>query len=158
MSGNYSSGDFTCKPTTPIAPLSRISVTSPSGGETWMIGTTETISWFDSSPKPMYACPVSFIGGVVGNCRSYQELYDISLIPAGSYYLSDNSQIIAESVPGNSYNWTIPNYLSGGLYMVQVCKTGTEVCGLSNGPVNIYDLSIRPVPMSYKSMPMNLTY
>jgi hypothetical protein len=120
--------------TPPTTSLSPITITSPNGGEQWTQGTTHAISWTDSSvtqtpcpPQPVctsgQACPMYRIA-----CPVTVNLYDISL--TGKAF----SQTIMSGVSGASYSWTIPSSLplDASPFDVQVCKTGTTVCGTSN--------------------------
>jgi enediyne biosynthesis protein E4 len=75
--------------------LSQITVTSPNGGETWIRGTTQTITWTDN---------------ISGNVKI--RLFKDSTVAA----------IIAASTPSNgSFEWTVPTSLAtGNNYKVQI--------------------------------------
>ncbi len=77
------------------AQLPQITVTSPNGGETWIKGTTQTISWTDN---------------ISGNVK-------IRLLKG-----SGVAAIIAASTPSNgSFDWTVPTSLAtGNNYKVEI--------------------------------------
>ena len=115
-----------------------VTITSPSAGSQWAQGSKQAVNWTDNTivqnppcppqpicvsgkPCPMYriACPISFVS----------NNYDVSLVGQ----LSNINKTIATSIPGLSYNWTIPiSQAISEPYRIQVCRTGTTVCGLSS--------------------------
>jgi hypothetical protein len=118
---------------------STITVTSPAGGEQWAQGTTHTISWTDSSIRPVL-CPSQPVCTPGTACPMYRiacpiavsNTYDISLQTGYS------AQSIATRVFGTSYNWTIPISLAlGSTYSISVCRTGTNICGFQNTSFSI---------------------
>lgn len=109
-----------------VAPIiigsgSPITVISPNGGEQWAEGTTQTISWKDTSPVSMI-CKVGVIP-----CGLVQK-YDISDSLAGGTQV----QSIAIGATGTLYTWVIPSSQTIGSYLIKVCKAGTTVCATSN--------------------------
>lgn len=130
---------------------SSITILSPNGGETWTKGTTQTIKWRNNTPISI--CPV----GV--NCDPpVPQSYDIKLVPDYPQRLPCTASpcptyavrvpyTIANGVYDSSYNWHVGDYLGAawlnsypgnstvvpdGLYTVQVCQSGTDICDSSD--------------------------
>jgi hypothetical protein len=117
-----------------------VMVTSPNGGETWMKGTTQNITWQDNSTT--LPCPAG-----TGCYKPAPKYYDIKL---DTYRAPCTGQVcpmymipapftIATGVSGSSYGWSVGKILnsytdlaSDGQYMVEVCQSGTSVCDSSN--------------------------
>jgi peptidoglycan hydrolase-like protein with peptidoglycan-binding domain len=105
-----------------------LTVLSPNGGETWAQGTSQTIKWRDTSPVPSCMPELPCI---------YPFKYDIYLYydtPDGGY----GSALIAESVSGSSYKWSVAQLLGSSTYSgrmkIKVCLTGSEKnCDYSDG-------------------------
>lgn len=118
VSSTYSSVDGT-------APA--VSLTSPTGGEVWDIGTTHTISWNLSAPNGIRLIYLDFEHG--------------STIEAiqGTEFSSN---------PG-SYSWTIPNTASavtttGKIRITVVDANGNQTSAESNGYFTVHDTSAPP--------------
>jgi hypothetical protein len=109
---------------TPLAPS--VTVISPNGGESWQIGTTQTIKW-SSNIVSIPENPVN---------------YDISLIPyyppcvPGTVCVAPSIApfTIAVGVTGSSYGWSVgkmtnlDTLVPDGSYTVRVCQSGTNTC------------------------------
>lgn len=110
-----------------------ITVLSPNGGEIWKKDTTRLIQWQDISPIPL----------CVPDLPCAMPTYDIALQPyyppctsdpcPASAYPYQAPYIIAKGVSGSYYKWYVSsNKVIGGLYTVQVCRSGTETCDVSD--------------------------
>lgn len=157
----------TGKPCVPPTP-STITILSPNGGETWVKGITQTISWQDRRTNP--PCPVGT------NCAA--RSYDIKLITVGGGYPGCSlspagcapTYSIANNVFGTSYNWLIPNWSGNsqdpsslevpvGQYKIQVCQTGTTNCDSSDAPFTITggtSTNHAPVIDGFPTVPVNI--
>ncbi|OGZ93787.1 MAG: hypothetical protein A2633_04900 [Candidatus Sungbacteria bacterium RIFCSPHIGHO2_01_FULL_47_32] len=118
-----------------------VTVISPNGGETWLKETMQTIKWQDNFAQ---TCPAGTY------CASIApRYYTIQLVPyyppcTGSIcplYAIHAPYVIASSVGGISYNWSVGKVLNtsgagdvapDGSYTVQVCQTGTDICDSSD--------------------------
>lgn len=90
----------------PAPPVSSITVTSPNGGETWMRGTTKTISW-TSSGSPGANVKIELLKGGVLNSTI------VSSTPNGG--------------SGGSYSWNIPaDQTLGDDYKIKVTSTSNS--------------------------------
>ena len=143
-----------------------IHVLSPNGGETWTTGTTQTITWRDTTPYP--ACPTG------AQCApAAPKNYDIKLFrdyppcPAGQGCpaIAYAPYTIAKNMYGSSYDWPVGKVLEtfglgdtapDGSYTVQVCEVGTSICDssdryfkiVSDGTIQRGWLSIEPADAS----------
>ncbi|OHA07558.1 MAG: hypothetical protein A3B29_02100 [Candidatus Sungbacteria bacterium RIFCSPLOWO2_01_FULL_51_34] len=118
-----------------------VSVLAPNGGETWTKGTTQTITWRDTTPYPYPACPAG------AQCApAAPKQYDIKLISefppctgtSGCPAYDRAPYTIAKSVYGFSYIWSVGRVAElydiapAGSYTVQVCQAGTDICDSSD--------------------------
>ncbi len=126
-SSNYQSDSkqFTLVVDPEVIEIKTLSVNSPRGGETWTKGTSQTISWYDLyggnsydiklvpyyPPCNTYACPMI----------AYRMPYTLATNVYSSYYIWNVGQ-----------NTDSPSLVLDGSYTVQVCRTGTSVCGESS--------------------------
>ncbi len=119
------------------APVSQLTVTAPNGGENWAVGSTQTISWVNSTPITTVSIEYS-----INNGLTYSTV--IASTPNG--------------IVGGTYNWTIPNTISsqclvrvnGGGANVDVSNatfTITSTIGLPKHTVNS-DYAIAPNPFA----------
>ncbi|MES2087748.1 MAG: PKD domain-containing protein [Patescibacteria group bacterium] len=127
-----------------VKTASSITVSRPNGGEAWTKGTTQTISWNDTSNNLPAGCNQNGLYCMPPVPRSY----DIKLIP---YCIGTCTAIphapytIASNVYSNSYYWNVgsityayatqPNpttIVPDGAYTIQVCQTGISVCDSSD--------------------------
>jgi hypothetical protein len=118
-------------------PVGSLKVLSPNGGESWKLGSTQTITW-QGSPE----------------LRVAPALYDVYLeywyppckgavCPMYSYL---SPRAIAKNVSTNSIQWLVgdaigdTNALNPGYYFIRVCESGGALkCDSSNDKFNIYD-------------------
>ncbi len=141
-------------------------ITSPNGGESWKIGTTQNITW--TSPQyiratyadlklvPSYQpctgqiCPM----GAVSSNSAQSMMYPYH----APYMIAQNI-----SINQNSYSWNVGNYIPevtimiypvpesivpAGQYLIQICETGTSNCESSDAPFKIYsDSSANKAPV-----------
>jgi len=108
--------------------LGPIKITSPFGGEKWQEGTTQVITWTDSSiPKPYCPHHTNSEFEFPEGCSVYLAFYDITLIGKS---FSQNLVTHFSGVP--SYSWTIPGSLSLGSYNIKICKGDSNICTSSN--------------------------
>ncbi|HBA46148.1 hypothetical protein A2W67_02125 [Candidatus Nomurabacteria bacterium RIFCSPLOWO2_02_40_28] len=156
---------------------SSVSVLSPNGGEYLQKGATQTITWQDNSTT---TCPKG------ANCISV-KLYDIKLVAYNPSCTSQacpdyhiTSRIIASSVYGYSYDWSIPNCTTSkpcssnfevgtGAYTIQICQSGTAICDssdsyfkvipaiLTNNPPKIVSSTIQATILAEQSASFNFT-
>jgi len=109
-----------------VGNASALTVTSPNGGETWIIGSTHTITWDYSGPDRQLKLELLKGGGMVGTIAWN--------IPAGQ----------------KTYQWTVGEYiggraLSGTDYKIRVkVMYGTEADS-SNGSFTIMGLLSQPL-------------
>lgn len=143
---------------------SGVQVMSPNGGETWNLGTMQTIKWqgglIPTCPPGAY-CTLNSIA---------LQTYDIKLV---SYVEPCTSRIcpmysmpiyapytIASGVRGTSYLWstglyTIPekygspsSYVNPGKYKIQVCVSGTSTCDDSDSSFMVTASGTQPYSFS----------
>ena len=104
-------------------------VMSPNGGESWNIGSVETIAWkvwersLVYSPFDIYMVPQT------GSC--------IYPMPCAR-----GPVVVAKSVPpteGLTYDWQVGSAanLPAGSYKARICFAGTDVCDMSDEPFTI---------------------
>jgi subtilase family serine protease len=91
-------------------PTASITITSPKGGESWQIGSTNTISW-------------SYIGKAGSTVK-------IDLLVGGSLYRNIASGISIGSLGKGSYRWRIGQYPNGNNYQVRI-TTNTGYISIS---------------------------
>jgi len=99
VEGNTISRDISDAPFSIVAAATpSITVLSPNGGETWVVGSTQTIKWSSSGFLPTAKVNIS--------------LRDIKNTERFDPYVNYGGRIIAQSVPNNGYySWTIPEKL-----------------------------------------------
>ena len=135
-----------------------ITVLSPNGGESWQIGSTQTIKWQDNTPMPTCSTN-SNSSGVSSTCIVNARLYDINLAtysppcPAGMACATNVSAIytIAKNISINYYSWTV-GAVQGlydalapeGSYTIQVCQSGTNICDSSDSYFKIISGTTQP--------------
>jgi len=125
-----------------------LTVVSPNGGEAFLKGSKQTISWKDGGDAIL--CPAG------SDCtKPILRAYDIKL---GSYdsnctgnicqmSLIRQPYIIAKNVSGNFYNWETGRildsnqYVSDGAYVIQVCFAGSDSCDSSDSYFKITSAS-----------------
>ncbi len=133
---------------------SSFGVLSPNGGETWEIGSIQTIKWkgVDVSLPP--ECGKN---GLFCTSPAAPASYDIKLVsysspcpPTGSCPLIFYPDlVIAKGVSGSSYDWSVgiiyntekPNLVSEGLYKILICKTNSSICDSSDSYFKIVNKS-----------------
>ena len=143
-----------------------ITVLSPNGGESWQVGSAQTIKWRDNGP--IVACKIDGSTGVT-TCPP-PKLYDIKLVPyyppctigfpcASAPYPYIASYTIAKGVSGQSYQWSvgqviptettpqssINNIAPDGSYTVYICQTGTSTCDSSDSYFTIAAAQTIPI-------------
>ncbi len=96
------------------APVPQLTVTAPNGGENWVVGTNQVISWMSMGPITTVQIEYS-----INNGSTYSTV--IASTPNG--------------VSGGTYNWTIPNTISNQC-LVRVNGGGINV-DVSNNMFNI---------------------
>lgn len=118
-----------------------ITVVSPNGGETWKKGTTEVIRWKDTTP--ISSCG-STPGSTICTPAFMSPAYDIKLYKNQTCAISPCTlalvapYTIAKNVYEGSYQWSVGkildsgNLVDDGSYNIQVCKTGTNVCDMTD--------------------------
>ena len=130
---------------TPLPAISSIKVVSPNGGESWQLGSNQTINWKDN-----YS-PINCSNDLtnVDNCATVAPApmsYDINLVsyfpPCTGGMCSLRPQLapfsIAKNVVGYSYPWNVGKILdenrsvSDSSYQIQICRTGTDVCDFTD--------------------------
>ena len=127
-----------------------LSVVSPNGGETWVKGTNQTISWQDNGTTTAPSYNIQLI--------PYHAPCTTNMCPMIAYPFIEYN--VANNVSGTSYPWTVGNILNGsgvyplnaggqivpsttnsvapnGSYTIQVCTVGTGVCDSSDAPFSI---------------------
>ncbi len=107
--------------------------------------------------------------------KSGNERYDINLIsyypPCGNSKCSRpeiKSFVIAKKVFNGGYNWEVGQVkISGsnnemkvpnGKYLIQVCKTGTDICDISNNPFEIITTPIISQISGFNEINVNQSY
>jgi len=120
-------------PTPTPVPTSSITVLSPNGGETWVKGETKTISWKDNTTS----------------ASMLPTYYDVKLISYNynppvctadgicSGTVAMIAPLMITKVNGLSYSWQVGNVANSsnvpeGAYKIQVCRSGTGACDLSD--------------------------
>ncbi len=100
-----------------------LSVTSPNGGENWLAGSSQNISWTTEGP--------------IGNVR-----IEFS-VDGGTTYTT-----LAKSVPNTGrYSWTLPSVLSPR-YSIQISEVGGDAVDKSDGLFSIVGCSYSISPAS----------
>ncbi len=99
-----------------------VTVTYPNGGETFIIGSVETLTWTNTP-----------------NATGIYDLYYSS--NGGSSYT-----ILASNVAGNSYDWTIPNS-PGTNFMFKAVVDGQQ-CNFDESDA-VFSISPQPAVMTY---------
>ena len=129
-----------------------ITVLSPNGGETWPMGSKQSINWQDNTPNP--TCTVNSNSSSPSCINPTPSLYDIKLLRFQSpctgglicpgYVLAP--YIIANSVSGYSYSWTVGSIkdlydalIGSGSYTIEICKVGSDICDSSDSYFKITD-------------------
>lgn len=122
-----------------------VTIISPNGGESLSKGKIETIKWSGTTPV---------LYNNNGNSLVY---YDISLIkeqnpctqktcPVADSYLVANKIKIPQGGKTNSFDWIVGNtdqknkIVPDGAYMIQICRTDTKSCDLSDNYFKINSL------------------
>lgn len=119
---------------------SSITVLSPNGGESWVKGTTQNITWQDNSTT--LPCPAG-----TGCYKPAPKYFDITLFLYNTCSASGTEvcaawssmeKTIAKNIYGSSYSWLVGEALDGATisndsaYKIQICQTGTYICDSSN--------------------------
>ena len=98
-----------------------IRVLSPNTGGTYTSGNQMNILWQDLTS---YSQAVPYEARLV----SYSSPCTQSVCPLNPTY----SYQIVSGFFGSSYNWLIPSSIPAGSYQIQVCRSGTLVCDVSD--------------------------
>ncbi len=114
-----------------------LKVSVPNGGESWKLGSSQTISWQGSGElrvsSPNYDISLNYW---IPPCKS------VTLCPV---VVPQAPRLIAQNISANHFQWTVGNASDGygaispGYYFVRVCESGTNRCDSSNDKFNIYD-------------------
>jgi hypothetical protein len=113
-----------------------ITVFSPNGGETWVKGTTQNISWQDSASVLTHTITlVPF--NVTPSC-----IVTPGRAVACPSFISYLTPVTIANIQGSSFNWFVGQTLDNstvpdGTYTIQICQTGTTFCGSSNNFFNV---------------------
>src|ERR1035437_87329 len=119
-------------------------ILSPNGGETWVKGTTQYITW---------TSPYYFVATTADLKITQRYVCTTQVCPAIAYA----PYTIATNIPinQNSYNWSVGtalNYsgvsqtLPDGQYNIQICETGTSNCDSSDGVFTITSGTVSTLP------------
>jgi len=96
-----------------------VTVTSPNGGETWLKGSSHTITWVDNLTSNVII-----------------DLYSGTSSATCTYSMN-----IAASVGGNSYSWVVPNWMTPGTnYFIKISRSVV--------PEGCFDVSDNPLTIS----------
>src|SRR3989344_5421644 len=106
-----------------------ITVLSPNGGESWQIGTIQTIRW--SAPSSSSYVSISLIGYSKPCTTEPCPLYAVQSFTLGKAPAS-----------GGYFNWTVGKDINGyaipsGQYLLQITDTTTNASDQSNAPFSI---------------------
>jgi hypothetical protein len=135
-----------------LNPAAPFQITRPNGGESWLRGTTQSITW--TSPNYFQAAYVdiklvpyvqpctSQICPMVAQSMLYRMPYTIATgisVNQNSYSWNvGNVQSLTPYVTNNSYPYPSTQVASDGQYTVQICQTNSSVCTSSASPFTIY--------------------
>ncbi len=124
----------------------RVDVTSPANGESWRVGSVQTIKW------QVFGAPATD-GRSIAN-----KGVDIILVPyyppctgyvcpMSASYPYQAPYTIAKNVFGTSFDWNVGAVLESnsrtllaGSYRIEVCTSESRICGWSNGTFTVYNL------------------
>jgi len=133
--GDFSNSAFTINVAQPVAQPS-ITVTSPSGGETWTQGETHNITWTSSN------LPTSSVVNV-------KLFTTCSGTPAQAVAWSYNGTLASNiSASVGSYSWTIPTNIPActNSYKIQVITSDGITSGLSSNYFSIANPQVTATP------------
>ena len=119
-----------------------LSILSPNGGESWMIGSTQTIRWtapqyfratYADIKLVQYRAPCTIICPMTVTSQYIMAPYNIATnISIDSHSYVWNVGTVAD------FNNTMLITAPPGQYTIQICETGTSVCDSSDQPFTIY--------------------
>ncbi|MES2314689.1 MAG: peptidoglycan-binding protein [Patescibacteria group bacterium] len=113
-----------------------LKIISPNGGETWLRGTTQNITW--TSPYYFRATTADL------KLTPYQAPCTTQICPM--YILAPYTIATGLSINQNSYGWNVgtalnysgvSQFVPNGQYTIQICETGTSSCDSSDAVFNI---------------------